>query len=328
MCVIAFAPKNVDIPKDEVMSDMFDYNSDGAGIAYTLNNRVYVEKGYMEYKEFANALAGIEKRLKKAGTSTKEVPMAFHFRIGTHGPNSRGLTHPFPVAQKTKFFEALDYKTDIMMMHNGVITSVTPVNDTSDTVQYIRDVVHPLYIQDKKFFTNDNYTRLLANTINGSRLLFLDRDGDFSIIGDWKTDKNSPGVFFSNLNHNYTYSMPYRFKYGTSCSYDSKVGEKISVKKLPDGFFRGVGGKKSLAANEVARVESNLLIDYYVDYLGYVYHDITGNGSDKITPAIYYDTAYMDTGDKYMMITSASKELDNVETVEREVIEDDYFSYY
>lgn len=328
MCVIAFAPKDIDIPKDSVMYDMFDYNSDGAGIAYVLNSRVYVEKGYMTYKEFANALAGIEKRLKKAGTSTKEVPMAFHFRIGTHGPNSRGLTHPFPIARKTKFFEALDYKTDIIMMHNGIISSVTPVNDTSDTVQYIRDIVLPLHLQDKKFFTNANYTKLLENTISGSRLLFLDKDGEFNLIGDWKTDVKSPGVYFSNLNHKYTYSMPYRYKYGTSCSYDSKVGDKIRVKKLAAGYYRGVGNKNSLASHEVAEIPHSSLIAYYVDHLGFVYHDQGNYNSNKITPALYYDTAFKDTDDKYVLITSESEDLKDVEYEELEVIEDDYLSYY
>jgi predicted glutamine amidotransferase len=310
------------------MMEMFDYNSDGAGIAYVLNQRVYVEKGFMEYKDFYRALAGIEKRLRKAGTDSTQVPMAFHFRIGTHGPNSAPLTHPFPVTTKSKYFDALDYTTDIMMMHNGIITSVTPNNNVSDTVQYIRDIVYPMYRNDRKFFNNPHMEQILDNTIAGSRLLFLDKDGDFKTIGSWNTSTQAPGVMFSNLNHEYSYSA-YGAYYGNRTSYSTKYNgnEYVYMRQLPDGYLRGVDKDGPIALHEIATVKNTKKLKYYVDNLGSVYYSAQKQGF--VTPVIYFSTAYRDMGDNYEIVTSDDPEIMKVSPLSaKRIMEEDYDGYY
>lgn len=306
MCVIAVAPQDVEIPNDNLMFDMFDHNNDGAGIAYVLNNRVYVEKGFMEYRDFERALAGIEKRLKKANKTTKEILMAFHFRIGTHGPNSAPLTHPFPITTKTKLFDALDLKTDVIMMHNGIINTVTPKNGVSDTVQYVRDIMYPLYLNSPKFFKNQNYKKLMENTNDSSRFLILDKDSEFELIGTWVNSNKAPGVFFSNLNHEYTYNYRY-----SALAHSTHVGNKefIYMRELPAGYYRGIDLDGALSEKDVAIIPENKSIKYFVDNIGNVYFQDSYFKDVEVAYSYYYDVAYADRGEHYEMITSDHPDL-------------------
>lgn len=306
------------------MRDMYDYNSDGAGIAYVLNNKLYIEKGFMEFRDFERALAGIEKRLRKAGTSTKDILMAFHFRIGTHGPNSAPLTHPFPIANQTKLFDALDLRTDVGMMHNGIINTVTPKNNVSDTVQYVRDIMYPLYQSDPKFFKNPHFQTLMTNTNDGSRFVILDKDSDYELIGTWKTSTKAPGVFFSNLNHENPYSR-YGYTYNTA-----KYGNKkyVYMRELPAGYLRGLDSDKPLGPTDVTEIKKNNKITYYVDYLGSVYFNDGTLKAGEVMPVYYHDVAYRDDGDHYTTITSHSAELVKKPLFAKTVVEDDVYAAY
>ena len=270
MCVIAFAPAGVDLPNDQLIEDMFESNSDGAGFAYTYNKRVYVEKGFMTLIDFQRALALAEKNLIKRNLSFKDVPVYLHFRIGTHGPNSAGLTHPFPITQHKDFLEALDYYTDVAVAHNGIISSVKTKSGISDTVQYIKDVLLPLYRSNAEFYLDDNIQDLVENTIDGSRFIFLDRKGQHTLIGEWKTYDKAPGVMFSNLHFTYTPVYNYGYSYGKTAKSKSK---KVKVKQLPHNpDFKLVYTNYSTGEAQLSEPHFDLY-DYYVDSLGQVYYD-------------------------------------------------------
>jgi hypothetical protein len=235
MCVIAVKAKGVNPPTEANMKSMFDYNDDGAGFAYVLDNRVIVEKGLMEWKDFERAYALFEKRLRTAGKDIVEVPILFHFRIGTHGPNSVGLTHPFPISDKFKHLSALDYSADLVMAHNGIIHSVTPRSGWSDTQQYVSDILLPMAKSNRAFYKDKHMKQIIDNTINGSRFVFLDKDGNFEFVGDWKEsdDKDLKGIKYSNLNHEapaYSFRSYYDYSYAPSATYKKQM---VPMKKLP-----------------------------------------------------------------------------------------------
>lgn len=324
MCVIAVAPKDVAVPSDVMMKKMFDHNSDGAGFAYAINDKVIVEKGFMTYKEFYNALAGLDKKLKAKDLTTTDIPIMFHFRIGTHGPNSRGLTHPFPFTEKTEFFEALDYKTNVVLAHNGIISTVKPLGGLSDTVQYIKDIVLPLYEHDRYFYDSLPLQELLANTNDSSRFAILDDRGIFTYIGYWVKDESAPGVFFSNLNHNTTYSYNYSPSQYGKYSYDLTRRMKPLSSTL--GKFYRVATTKTTKSGELDAIPvTNDVIQYYVDDYGYIYHD-THIDPTLAVPCIYYDTAFIrDKKLKYQKVTAKSPQFKGVEYVELEI--DDYLDY-
>jgi predicted glutamine amidotransferase len=325
MCVIAVAPKDVAVPSDAVMKKMFDHNSDGAGFAYTIDSKVFVEKGFMTYKEFYNALAGLDKKLKNKNLTTTDIPIMFHFRIGTHGPNSRGLTHPFPFTEKTEFFEALDYKTNVVLAHNGIISTVKPVGGLSDTVQYIKDIVLPLYQYDRYFYDNIHMQELLANTNDSSRFAILDDRGEFTYIGSWVEEDTSPGVKFSNLHHNTTYKYTYSpAQYG---KYSYELKRKLKPLLPTIGKFYRVALQSNISKNNKfdAIPVTDDTIQYYVDDYGYVYHDTPLDPSFAV-PTVYYDTAYIrDKKLKYKKITAKSPQLQDVDYIELEI--DDYLDY-
>ena len=246
MCVIAGSPLGVPRPSDKTMEAMFTSNPDGAGFAYTIDNRVYVEKGFMSYREFENALAGLEKRLKKDNLTCADIPMFFHFRIGTHGANIPSLTHPFPISKNINNLFALDYSTDIVMAHNGIINTINVTGSHSDTTEYISRILVPLRNADTEFYNNPNFQELMQNTIDGSRFIFLNDKGDMVTIGSWLTSEEEPGILFSNLHHEWSYDLFNRksSKYlpGTfDNGYYNYYEELATVKKIPEGFYLTAG---------------------------------------------------------------------------------------
>jgi hypothetical protein len=206
MCVIASKPIGIEIPSDDMIAKMWQTNPDGAGFMYTLKKRVYIEKGFMNLKEFTNAIAGLEKRLRKHNEDIKNIPLVMHFRITTHGGTSAPNTHPFPISPDRTLLTSLDITTELAMAHNGIINSVSAFGDLSDTQTYIQDVLSPLHAYDGSFYKNPHMQTLMENTIDGSRLVFLDKFGALTYIGDWK---EKDGMYFSNLHFDRVYE-PYR----------------------------------------------------------------------------------------------------------------------
>lgn len=223
MCVIAISPTGVNAPTESNLRDMFQYNDDGAGISYVLNNAVYTFKGMMTWADFEKTYALIEKKIKTAGKTLTDIPLVYHFRIGTHGPNSEALTHPFPISNQFKHLTALEYKADVVMAHNGIINSVTPRTGWSDTQQYISDIIMPLIKTDRYFYKNKHFQELMRNTNNGSRFVFLDKDGNYTTVGEWVSsdDPTLKGIIYSNLNHEFTYAYG---KYVPTATYPSAFG--------------------------------------------------------------------------------------------------------
>jgi predicted glutamine amidotransferase len=317
MCVIATSAKGFDVPAKPVMKDMYDYNPDGAGFAYALNKRVYIEKGFMNYEDYDKALTALETKLKTRYNKTlKDISIMFHFRIGTHGPNSPQLTHPFPITHKKKHFDALDLHTDVVMAHNGIIKSVVPNTDWSDTTQYVKDVLYPLYLHDKAFYQSEHIRSMIDNTINGSRFVFLDKFGEFTYIGDWKnSDKEElKGVKFSNLNHEDMYLTKY---YSNAFNYRTYRWAKKGVmflKELPVGTILANDNDfdrdfmlKPDASFKI--LDSTDMIKYYVDEVGEVYHSI-GKGSN-VMKNYRFDIAFFDYSkpEEFNFLTSDSLDL-------------------
>jgi hypothetical protein len=184
------------------------------------------------------------------------------------------------------------------MAHNGIIRSVTPITDWSDTTQYIKDVLHPLYLDNKDFYKSEHIQRLIENTINGSRFVFLDKHGEFTYIGDWLESKkdDQEGIKFSNLNHEDNY-LSYYGDY--SAYYDGAYTEhyeNVFVKELPVGtilahnadFDADFKHDSSAKYGVVGAIPTN---KYYVDDLGEIYVDY---GFGYIVPSYNYDIAIAD----------------------------------
>ena len=302
MCVIAVSEAGVNAPTEQNLKDMFDNNDDGAGISFVLDHKVYTYKGLMTWLDFQKTYALLEKKLKSAGKTFKDVPVMYHFRIGTHGPNSAGLTHPFPISHNFKHLSALELSSDIVMAHNGIINSVSPRTGWSDTQQYIKDIVLPLIKVDRYFYKNKHFTQLLENTINGSRLAFLDNNGQFNLVGSWReSDKQElKGIKYSNLNHENSFSWRgYGYNYGGGylSTYKETYKEAYTY-RLPKGSKLYV--TKDLDNQEVPLANAKPLIVgesvyYFVDEYGETYQALPSE-PDLLYPIYTYDYAVDDKG--------------------------------
>lgn len=296
MCVIAVSEIGVNAPTEQNLKDMFEYNSDGAGISFVLDKRVYTYKGLMTWADFEKTYALLEKRLKTAGKTFKDIPVMYHFRIGTHGPNSEGLTHPFPISHDFKHLSALELSSDVVMAHNGIINSVTPRSGWSDTQQYISDIVLPLMKSDRHFYKNKHLQRLLENTINGSRLAFLDNNGEFNLIGAWteSTKEGLEGIKYSNLNHEYTYTFS-GYNYGRAMVEYSSSYKDVFAYKVPAGAKLYKAEHLDKAYNPIVGAVPFEVKDtgsaYYVDEYGELYQSV-GTKGGTLYPLYSYDYAF------------------------------------
>ena len=63
MCIIVSKNIGVEIPSERVLKNCFDYNNDGAGFMYNFNGKVYMEKGYMNFRNFYNRIMELDKEI-------------------------------------------------------------------------------------------------------------------------------------------------------------------------------------------------------------------------------------------------------------------------
>ena len=196
MCIIAAKPSGVAMPTRDTIRNMWNVNSDGAGIMYVENNKVRIEKGFMKYKSFAKKLDELERRLDLTAT-----PLVMHFRITTHGGTKPENTHPFPITDSIGALKKLKSYADVGVAHNGIITSVSPRKGISDTMEYIAAQLAPLKRALPRFYTNKDAMLLVKNAIE-SKMAFLTKDGRIYTIGDFIEDK---GVLYSNGSYQKSY---------------------------------------------------------------------------------------------------------------------------
>ncbi len=188
MCVAILKTKGNRITKKE-LTQAWETNPDGAGIAWSDKGKLHVHKSYnsdgsmMESKKFISEVVKLQ-------TKYLAKNMLIHFRIATQGfgidnqPDVENC-HPFAVNK------------DVVFIHNGMLD--TPYSKRiSDTRFFNR-----LYLQKLPFkfsIGNEALRKLIESKIGSSKLVFLDSKGNYDIAnegyGSWEG-----GNWFSNRNH-------------------------------------------------------------------------------------------------------------------------------
>lgn len=230
MCIIAIKDKGIDYPSADTIKNMYCSNSDGAGYMYTLNNKVYIRKGFMTLESFNKSIEELSKKV-----NLKDIPMILHFRITTHGDTIPENTHPFMVTQSKALLKKLYATTDLAMVHNGIIDIYQSDKTISDTMQYIMDIVYPLKKLHRYFYNTEYGKELLYNTAN-SKLAFLNQKGEIATVGTFITGDD--GLVYSNTtyksynmytnyrNRNKSYNDNYTCDY--DCSTDSYYYDDVA----------------------------------------------------------------------------------------------------
>jgi len=178
MCIALNKPENVLVPH-KYLKECWDHNDDGAGFMYAEDGELHIYKGYMNFDSFMEEY-----------TPHEHKPCVLHFRITTHGNTNQTNTHPFRVGPNLGF------------VHNGIISNVDCSADKtlSDTNHFNTSYLKKLYEIDPTFIFNPLYQDLLKGFIGGSKLIFLDNNGQ-SVIVNEKAGKWDEGVWYSNSSY-------------------------------------------------------------------------------------------------------------------------------
>lgn len=196
MCIIAIKDRGVDMPTWDTINRMWNTNPDGAGYMYPALDGVHICKGFMTIEDFKKSIDKLSKRV-----DIKSIPIIMHFRIGTHGvKRNPANTHPFPVSADRKKLKALNCVTDVGFAHNGIISGVDRDPDISDTMMYSVQVLSEMMASNKKFYTDKHMLNVIENTIDGSRMVFMDKSGVIKRVGSWVTDEET-GMVYSNSSY-------------------------------------------------------------------------------------------------------------------------------
>ena len=190
MCIIAVKPIGEELMDRKVLENCFNYNSDGAGLMYNLDGKVYIEKGYMNFKNFYGRLLELDKEI-----GLKDRGLVMHFRISTSGGVSTQNCHPFSISNDEKVLKALNFVTDVGVCHNGIIPSYVPKGGTlSDTQLFIKDYLYYIKEENEDFLTNPSLLFAIEKTVQ-SKLCFLDGEGNVTTVGKFIEEDN---YLFSN----------------------------------------------------------------------------------------------------------------------------------
>lgn len=244
MCIIVVKPAMVEMPKMEILKRCFENNNDGAGFAYRLpNSEVHYQKGYMTFKSFKRAL-------NKLDIDKTKATMVFHFRIGTAGTNSQGLTHPFRICDNVEDMKELKGVGDVLF-HNGILSDYNPrfdeKRDVNDTMLFVEKIISKL---PNKWEKNKAIKELIKNSIGHSKLAIL-KDTGLTMIGDFIKDGD---LYFSNTS--YKQSRYYSSYYDYGYDYD------YPYSRYSQNNYSNSGHKTLVYKNGVWSYESNCKKEY------------------------------------------------------------------
>ena len=203
----------------------YDANPDGAGFMYAEDKQLVVNKGYFTFKEFY-------KEYKPHG----DKQVLLHFRIKTHGPINKDNCHPFLVNSGLGF------------IHNGIINGYGS-NIKSDTIEFNESILQKIVSKHgNNSLFDDPMVELIENVIGYSKLVFLDRHGNYTIMNEKKGNWND-GVWYSNMSwkkpepvkHTNYLSHPYK-RYTTPSNHHN-IGDWVIVK---EDYVYGTGDNTSI----------------------------------------------------------------------------------
>lgn len=241
MCIIAIKKANQPLPEGKIMETMFKNNSDGSGFCYCMNGEVRIQKGYMTYESFSEAIKKVAEKI-----DTYANPMIFHFRIATHGGVNPALCHPFQMSKRISELKFTEVTTNLGIVHNGII-SINTRKETSDTMEYITRNLYKRYKRDREFYKNKKIRKAILAEIGNSKMAFLDSKGNVYTIGDFIEDN---GILYSNSSYKER-DFFFDFTWGDYVDYEKvtplEEGYVVTESRMYEiedsSYFIGSGGK-------------------------------------------------------------------------------------
>ena len=163
MCIAIAKPIGVEIPNDDILTNCFNNNPDGAGFAFNHNNEVVIRKGYMKLKDFLDAFHKYDEKF-----NFKNRGVLIHTRITTHGGTNPQMCHPFPINSDEGALKKIEYCSPFAVVHNGIISltssEATKKQDMSDTAIFVQKYLTKI-AKNKNWFNNKANIELIYELI-------------------------------------------------------------------------------------------------------------------------------------------------------------------
>lgn len=195
MCIAIAKPMGVDIPSDEILTNCFKNNPDGAGFAFNYNNEVIIRKGYMKLKDFLDAFHKYDEKF-----NFKNRGVLIHTRITTHGGTNPQMCHPFPINSDEGALKKIEYSSPYAVIHNGIISltsaEATRKKDMSDTAVFVQKYLTKI-AKNKNWFSNEANIELIEELID-SKMAILNGNGSIVMTSGFTEDE---GIFYSNSSY-------------------------------------------------------------------------------------------------------------------------------
>lgn len=175
MCIAVLTKPGAIVPNDQLWEG-WSRNRDGGGFAYVKDDKVVIEKGFMEYNKFQKAYA------KAAEKYAEDSPFLVHMRVRTSGATDAANTHPFKIKGGA-------------MIHNGVMfyPTSTQHKGKSDTRIFAERFHNILVLEDVLKAEEE----ILFAVGPSNKLVFLYDDKRYAILGEdqgyWEND-----IWYSN----------------------------------------------------------------------------------------------------------------------------------
>jgi hypothetical protein len=193
MCLAIYKPAGTEIPVKH-LENGFSNHSDGAGMSWAENGKLYVKKGMFNLEEVLEQYEAI-----------KHLPALIHFRKATHGKVDATNCHPF-----------LFNDGKLALIHNGVLPIKCNIEGLSDTAHFVKLVLEPM-VKAHGVPVNDgalNY--LICTSIGSDKIAIMDAEGKTYIFNEDKGQWDG-GAWYSNTSFRYAYTAT-RYVPGSAAS--------------------------------------------------------------------------------------------------------------
>ena len=195
MCIAIAKPIGVEIPNDDILTNCFNNNPDGAGFAFNHNNEVVIRKGYMKLKDFLDVFHKYDEKF-----NFKNRGVLIHTRITTHGGTNPQMCHPFPINSDEGALKKIEYCSPFAIVHNGIISltssEATRKKDMSDTAIFVQKYLTKI-AKNKNWFNNKANIELIEELID-SKMAILNGKGKIIMTSGFTEDN---GIFYSNSSY-------------------------------------------------------------------------------------------------------------------------------
>ena len=259
MCIAIAKPIGVEIPNDDILTNCFNNNPDGAGFAFNHNNEVVIRKGYMKLKDFLDAFHKYDKKF-----NFKNRGVLIHTRITTHGGTNPQMCHPFPINSDEGALKKIEYCSPFAIVHNGIISltsgEATKKKDMSDTAIFVQKYLTKI-AKNKNWFNNKANIELIEELID-SKMAVLNGNGKIIMTSGFTEDN---GIFYSNSSYKENrYKKVYNWDWYDDYSYDYGYGDYLTA----NGYISDGKGGWIKSKDDKKVVVPKSVNDLNEDYIG------------------------------------------------------------